>query len=219
MTQITRAQFFLGTAAAVTAALILTLSPAALAQGVVSEWKTVQAPPAPTLETVTVDPQKTALLIMDFNQGLCGGGARSLPRCVSALPRVKDLLDKARAHHMLIVFTGYPHMAPRVKELAPMKDEQVVVGHADKFDGTDLDRILKDHGITTVITTGVVANGAVLFTAFGAASRGYKVIVPVDAMPGMNAYAEQSSIWGIEHDPGLGERSCTLTSVDMIKFP
>jgi nicotinamidase-related amidase len=190
----------------------------ASAQGVMGEWKSVEAPPPPKLNPVKVDVPKTALLVMDFNDGNCAPGApHANPRCISAIPKVKQLLDEARTHHMLVIFTGYPHMSPIVKAIAPISGEPVLVAHADKFDGTNLDTILKDHGITTIIATGTAANGAVLFTAFGAANLGYKVIVPVDTMPGMNGYAEQSSIWGLEHDPGMGNMT-TLTSVDRIEF-
>jgi nicotinamidase-related amidase len=211
----TRKHLFSGVAlAAVAAFLIVLVPPAASAQGVVSEWKMVPAPPAPRLKAVKVDPQKTALLVMDFNEALCGP---EVPRCVQAIPSVKRLLGEARAHHMLIVFTGYPHMKPLLKEFAPMHGEPMVVSFADKFTGTDLDKILKDHGITTLITAGVVANGCVLYTTIGAASRGYKIIVPVDTMPARSAYAEQSVIWHIANDLTLSKAS-TVTSVAMISF-
>jgi nicotinamidase-related amidase len=193
------------------------LSHSVLGQGVVGEWNNVQAPPAPELKELKVDSQKTALLVMDFNAAICtAGGARVRERCVPAIPKVKKLLDEARAQHMLVIFTATPNMTP-VTDLAAMSGEAQIVGHANKFDGTNLDSLLKDHGITSVILTGTAANGAVLFTAFGAADRGYKVIVPVDTMPGDSAYAEQSSIWGLQHDPGLGNMS-TLTTADLIKF-
>lgn len=205
-------------AIAATAAVLLMLSPGAKAQGVVSEWKTVEAPPAPELKPVTVDPSKTALLVMDFNDALCtSGGENALPRCIAAIPSVKKLLDEARAHHMLVVFTGYPNMKPPVEALPRMKDDPMVMSHADKFIGTDLDTILKNHNITTLITTGVVANGCVLFTTIGATNRGYKVIVPVDTMPGRSAYAEQSTIWQIANDGSIAQDT-TLTSADKITF-
>lgn len=215
----TRTQVLRGAAIAVVmAGLLVVLSPGALAQGVMKEWAKVKAPPAPTLKTVTVNPKTTALLVMDFNEGLCSpGGQRALPRCIAAIPKVKELLEKARAHHMLVIFTGYPHMQPIVKALVRMHNDPMVVSYANKFDNTNLNTILKNHGITTVITSGVVGNGAVLYTAYGAASHGYKVIVPVDTMPGMNAYAEQSSIWHMQHDPIVGNKT-TMTSVNMIKF-
>ncbi|MGH9326572.1 MAG: cysteine hydrolase family protein [Terriglobia bacterium] len=214
-----QSRFHRGMLVAAAAALLWAMLPVvASAQGVVGEWKTVEPPPAPELKTVEVDPHTTALLVMDFLEVSCAPGSQhARPRCVRAIPKVKQLLDEARAQHMLVIFTGFPQRSPIVKALTPMQGEPLLVAHADKFHGTDLDKILKDHGITAVIATGTSANGAVLFTAFGAAIRGYKVIVPVDTMPGANAYAEQSSIWGIAHDPSLGTMS-TLTSVDIIKF-
>lgn len=170
----------------------------ARAQGVVSEWAQVQAPPAPALEQVTVNPSKTALLVMDFGQANCSRE----PRCVADVPHIKSLLDQARAHGVYVVYTGFPGLSI-MGDIAPRQGEPTVVGHADKFYNTHLDEMLKQHGITTVIACGTAANGAELFTAFGAAARGYHVIVPVDCMPGRSAYAEQTVVWGMANDPGL----------------
>jgi nicotinamidase-related amidase len=200
------------------AGMLAVFSLPAASQGVVSEWKSVPTPPVPELKTVTVNPRNTALMVMDFTDGICAaGGARPAPRCVAAIPKVKQLIEEARAHHLLVIYTGYPGYQSFVSALAPMRGEPLVVSHADKFQGTDLDKILKDHKITTLIETGMAANGCVFFTGLGAVHRGYKVIVPVDAMPGQTAYSEQSTIWGIEND-GFFKNLATLTSVDRIKF-
>lgn len=214
-----RTQLFRSVAVvAVAAGLIVAFSPAASAQGVVSEWKTVEVPPAPELKAVKVDVQKTALLVMDFTQMACSpSGDRPNPRCLNAMPKVKELVDKARAHHMLVIFTSNLSKSPSAKEMLPAQGEPMLAGPPNKFDGTDLDKILKDKGITTVIAMGTAPNGAVIFTAYGAANHGYKVVVPIDTMPGSSAYAEQNSIWGIANDPTLGNMS-TLTIVDMIAF-
>ena len=208
---------------------------AAQAQGVVGEWNQVQAPPAPRLREVTIDPAKSVLLVMDFGAANC---ARE-PRCAADVPHVKTLLDEARMHNMLVVYTGFPGLTI-MSDITRRPDEPLVVGRADKFYHTNLDDILKQHGITTVIACGTVANGAELFTAFGAAARGYHVVVPVDCMPGRSAYAEQTVVWGMANDPGLapprafGPRGApggrrpgaggppagyaTLTSSDMLHF-
>ena len=47
-----------------------------------------------------------------------------------------------------------------------------VLSGPDKFLKTDLEKILKDKGITTVIAVGTSSNGAVLYTGSGAALRG-----------------------------------------------
>ncbi len=48
---------------------------------------------------------------------------------------------------------------------------------ADKFFKTDLEKILNDKGIKTVVVVGTAAQGAVLYTASQAAFRGMQVIV------------------------------------------
>ncbi len=188
--------------AAIAAVATVALQSSALAQGVVSEWAQVQAPPAPSLESVNVDSTKTALLVMDFGQANCSRE----PRCVQDIPHVKALLDQARAHHALVVYTGFPGLS-MMSDIAPQQDEPMVVGRADKFYNTNLEDILKQHGITTVVACGTAANGAELFTAFGAAARGYHVVVPVDCMPGRSAYAEQTVVWGMVNDPGLSRNA------------
>jgi nicotinamidase-related amidase len=213
----TRSQLFRGVAvAAVTAVLFVLLSPAARAQGAVSEWKTIEPPPPPDLKAVKIDAPTTALLVMDFTQAACSPDGEH-PRCIAALPKIKDLVAKARAHKMFVLFTTGPTKAPNTKDVPALDSEQTITAPPNKFDGTDLDKILKDHGITTIIAMGTAPNGAVLFTAYGAAVHGYKVIVPVDTMPGSSPYAEQNSIWGIGHDPIVGNMA-TLTSVEMISF-
>jgi len=200
---------------AIAAFLLTACLSSAQAQNVVDEWSSIKPPPAPKLHTVSIDPRQTALLVMDFNQGDCVAGKRE--RCVAAIPKVETLIDKARDRGMLIIHTAYPHMKPFIAGVAPLPGREMIVAHADKFTGTRLDRILQNHGITTVIATGTPANGAVLFTSFAAANRGYKLIVPVDTMPGDSAYAEQNAIWNIENDPGL-DHSATLTSSGRIEF-
>ena len=86
----------------------------------------------------------------------------------------------------------------------------------DKFYNTDLEKILRDRGIKTVIIAGTAANGAVLHTATGAAMRGLKVIVPVDLMSA-DLYAEQYTAWHLVNAPGT-RRQTTLTRSDLIEW-
>ncbi len=79
--------------------------------------------------------------------------------------------------------------------------------------------MLKDKGIISVIAVGTAVQGAVLYTASAAASRGFNVIVPVDSMSGDGqiAYDEQAVAYILTHAPGVSAK-VTLTSIDMIKF-
>lgn len=181
-----------GFAVAAAAGLLTT----AHAQGVVSEWSQVQAPPAPELQQVTVDPAKTALLLMDF-----GANCSREPRCTADIPHLKMLLDQARSHNVFVVYSGASASMTMLSDIAPKAGEPIVVGFGDRFYNTNLEEILKQHGISTVIACGTVANGVELFTAAGATQRGFHVIVPVDCMPARSAYAEQNVVWGIANDP------------------
>lgn len=189
--------------------------PAASAQTIVDEWASVKAPPAPELKTVTIDPKTTALLMLDFVDPNC----TQRPRCMASVPAIKKLLGEARAAGLLIVYaTGATgKRADTLAELAPKDSEQVVSAGVDKFFNTELERILKDGGIKTVVAMGTAAHGAVLYTASGAAQRGLKVIVPVDGMSAENTYTEQYTAWHLTNAPVVS-RNVTLTKIDLIKF-
>ncbi len=78
-------------------------------------------------------------------------------------------------------------------DVAPLAAEPHVQSGPNKFRNTELEKILKDKGITTVIVTGTAANGAVLSTAIGATLRGFTVIAPVDGLSSVEAYADLST--------------------------
>jgi nicotinamidase-related amidase len=191
------------------------LASAATAQTIVDEWESVKTPPAPQLKPVTVDTKTTALLMLDFMNQNCG----ARPRCVASLPAVKKLLDEARAKGVLVVYATVPggKVADTRAEVAPTGSEPVVSSGPDKFLNTDLEKILKDKGIQSVITVGTAAHGAVLNTASVAALRGLKVIVPVDGMSAESVYPEQYTAWHLANAPVLS-RNVTLTKLDMVKF-
>ncbi len=191
------------------------ISPA-IAASVIDEWASVKAPPAPELKPVTVDAKTTALLMLDFLKANCG----KRPRCIATLPAVKKLLGEARAAKATVIYTFYgKYTAADMVDngLAPAPGERSVTSFASKFQNTDLDKMLKDKDIRTVIAVGTAANGAVLVTGTAAALRGYQVIVPVDGLSGSDIYTEQFSVWQLANGPTFGQR-VTLTKIDMIKF-
>jgi len=164
----------------------------AFAQTIVDEWATVKAPPPPELKPVTIgNPKETALLMLDFIKQICS--PQLIPRCVASLPKVQGLLKEARAKGVHVIYsiafgTSVGDIWP---EVAPLPGEPVVQSVADKFFRTDLEKILNDKGVKTVIVVGTAAHGAVLYTVSEAAWRGLKVIVPVDGMSSEDPYIEQ----------------------------
>src|SRR5579863_5878060 len=189
----------------------------AFAGNVVDDWSSIKAEPAPQLKAVTVDPKTTALLVLDFTHQICN--EKGKPRCVASLPTVKKLLGEARDNHAMVVFSTAGNMTAKDiwADVAPKPGEPVVNSHANKFQDTDLEKILKDKGIKTVIVTGVNANGAVLYTASDAALRGFKVIDPIDGSSAENEYIEQYVVYNFAHAPAVSA-AVTLTRSDMIKF-
>ena len=184
------------------------------AASIIEEWDSVKAPPAPALKAVTVGPKTTALLMLDFMNQNCG----KRPRCVESLPAMKTLLDAARAAKAPVIYSFIANTtaADVMKEVAPVDGEPSVTSGPNKFLGTDLDKILKDKGILTVIVAGTAANGAVLQTASQAALTGMNVIIPVDGISG-DLYAEQYTVWNMVNAPGVSAKS-TLTKSGMIRF-
>jgi nicotinamidase-related amidase len=189
------------------------------ATSVIDNWASVKAPSAPELKSVTVDPKTTALLMLDYVKQLCN--PQRYARCPQRLPVVKKLLDQARANGVMVVYTtaiipdsGRADIDPNV---APIADEPFVKSYLNKFLNTNLEKILKDKGITTVILVGQAAQGAVITTGSEAAQRGFKVIVAVDGIAAQDDYYEQYTVWHLSTAPLLAN-FVTLTSTDMIKF-
>jgi nicotinamidase-related amidase len=147
------------------------------------------------------------------------GNCGSSPRCVAALPKVKSLLDSARKAGAMVVYTEFPPntIANVLPQVAPLGSEPNLVAVANKFIGTNLDQILKDKGIKTVIVVGSAANGAVLYTGSDAAMRGYKVIVPVDGMAGNSPYAEAFTVTQMTVGPTVSQ-NVTITRTNLVKF-
>lgn len=201
--------------AAAVAAFMTALAPSAQAANIVDEWASVATPPAPALKPVTVDAKTTALLMLDFMNQNCG----KRPRCLAEIPAMKKLLADARAKKMMVVYSLIANTttADVIKDVAPLADEPHVLSGPDKFRNTDLEKILKDKGITTVIVTGTASNGAVLYTASEAAFRGMNVIIPVDGLSAQDAYADLSTVWTFTNAPSVSPKT-TLTRSDMIKF-
>ena len=200
---------------AVCSVLLVVVPAAGSARTIVDEWADVKAPAAPALKDVAVDTRTTALLMLDFVPPTCG----TRPRCVASLPALKKLLDEARSKGMLVVHsvTATTKAEEILKEVAPRAGEPVVASSVDKFRNTELEKILKDKGIQTVIVTGTAAHGAVLNTVTGAVQRGIKVVLPVDGMSASDTYTEQYVTWHMTNAPAVGPNT-TLTKIELLKL-
>jgi nicotinamidase-related amidase len=186
---------------------------------IIDDWSQAKLPPAPQLKPVTLVPKETALLVMDFTVQTCTAERRK--RCADSVPAVKIFVEAARAKGALIIYSvAVPKSVPSdiLKELTPAAGEAVLPPLGpDKFINSDLEKTLKDKGITTVVPMGTQAQTSVLHTGGEAALRGFKVIVPVDAMSADDLFPELYTAWHLANAARISNQ-VTLTRLDMIGF-
>lgn len=188
------------------------------AQGILDEWSSVKAPEPPILSKVHLEAKDTALLVLDVAKHTCNNEVR--PRCIQMLPKVKQLMTKVRSKGMTVIYALGIQPTPGTPadiwpEAAMVGDEPWVRSGPDKFLKTDLEKILTERGIKTVVVTGAASHGAVLYTIGGSVFRGLKVIVPVDVIAAESTYAEQYTVWHLQNAPRMAA-NVKLTSVDLI---
>lgn len=157
--------------------------------------------------SLNLDPQRTAVLCMDFQVGIvqnfAGADSQGL------LERTAALLDAARAAKTRVGYVkvgfrpGYPEVSPNNlafstirssgrfegdapgaeihPRVSPREGDFVVTKHRyGAFSGTDLDMILRANGIDTLVLAGIATSGVVLSTVRHAADADYRIVVVAD---------------------------------------
>jgi nicotinamidase-related amidase len=203
-------------------AIVAALAASPSVADVISDWASAVAPPAPELKEVTVDPSTTALLLLDIMKFNCS----TRPRCVAAMPVIKQMHDAARAHNMIVWYslvgsdgkaTPNDLMDPAIKA---RDGEWYRQGGPDKFLHSTLEPVLREAGIKTVIICGNSFQGATVGTSQEAVQRGFKVVVPVDCSAGDSVYHEQYAVFQLAKGGPVGITSnVALTRSTMMKFP
>jgi len=180
-----------------------------------------QVPPAPDPVPVRLDPATTALFVMDVTDVTCS----PQPNCVEMLPRIASLITRARAAGVLVAYTSGGAGGTPLAEVAPAPNEPVVQGRQNKFFGTNLDDIMRTHGIKTNVLAGWRANGSVLFTSHGATLLRYTVVVAVDCTAAAHDFEVAIGLYQVlnlldgnpKNEP-LKPGAVTLSKSDLISF-
>ncbi len=175
----------------------------------------VEAPEYQVERLVAVDPKTTALIVVDMqNDFVQPGGALVVQQARETIPAIQRLLTLARRIGVAVFYTQDTHdpgdpefpiwgqhvlRGSRgwqiIADLTPQSGERVLQKlRYDGFFGTPLDHELRLKNIKAVIVCGTVANICVLHTAGSAALRGYKVILPVDAISALTPFDLQVAI-------------------------
>ena len=99
-------------------------------------------------------------------------------------------------------------------DLRPAPGEIVVSKHRyDAFQGTDLDLVLRSHGIRTVVITGVVTNVCVETTARAAFVRDYYTVVPEDGCAAYLRADHEQTLSNVRRFFGVTPRLAELAAI------
>ncbi|MGW5262824.1 cysteine hydrolase family protein [Microbispora sp. NPDC004025] len=176
-----------------------------------------------TVTTPALDPRTAALLVMDFQQAILA----SLPDTEPLLSRVAGAIADMRAHgaavaYVRVGFTEADWAAiPPANKAFSFVGRQRLMHHADPGAGidhrlapepgditvrktrygalstTDLDRRLRDRGITTLVVAGITTSGVVLSTLTDAADRDYRLYVLSDGVTDPDPHVHQALMTGV----------------------
>ncbi len=183
----------------------------------------VALPTIPAPVAVTLDSKATALAVLDVNTSSCA----PRPPCVDTLPTLAALIKKARDAKVSVIFSTTAATNTILPQVAPQPGEPVVVPSvADKFFNTNFDDLLKQRKATTLIVVGTAANGAVLYTSYGANVRGYTVVVAEDGISSAVPFSTVLARFQLLNQPGftntdnkpLADKLVTLSRGDLITF-
>ena len=92
----------------------------------------------------------------------------------------------ARSAQPLLQGSGAAALVP---EIGARPDEPVLarLHGLSPFHGTELDFVLRNEGVTTLVGVGVSVNVAIQNLAFDAVNAGYQMVIPTDAVAGFPA--------------------------------
>jgi len=182
-------------------------------------------PAIPAAVPVTLDARTTALLVLDINPVIC----QPNPDCLKTVPAITSLLNKARAAKVPVIYSTTVNPAgppPMLTPVAPQAGEPVVVARANKFSDTNLEDLLKQRNVSTLVMVGSAANGAVMYSAFHANTKGYTVVVAEDGISSPVPVNTQIARYQLLNQPGfinagntpVADKKVTLSRSDLLTF-
>ena len=178
-------------------------------------------------EFFEIDPRSTALIVIDMQNAFVAEGATyETPPARTMLPNLERIINFAREQGMPIIWTQSDHSAPfggvmlkkfpTIREdkylwkgqpsfelydqmLQPKEGEYRVVKHKyDAFFETDLDSILRNNRIKTIIIVGTATNVCCESTARSGFFRDYQVAFPSDCNASFDEGMHQASLKTID---------------------
>lgn len=156
--------------------------------------------------TVTTLDAKTALLVIDLQQGVVS--LPSVHPINGVVQQASALAAAFRQHGLPVVLVNVAGGAPGWTELIPAlnrqpQDHAITKRTPGAFTNTGLDAHLKARGVTQVVVVGVATSNGVEATARQAYELGYHVTFATDAMTDLDAEVHHNSVTRIF--PRIGE--------------
>lgn len=168
---------------------------------------------------------KTALLVVDVVRDFTDpAGKVPHPGAAAIVPQIAALVQQARQHGATIIWVidshrpGKPdweleHVRPHcmadtpgvelAPPLAPLPEDYVITKRRySAFVGTDLDLILRDNRVDTIVLTGTKTNVCIRATAQDAFELNYRVIVPRECVSTDKEHLQQANLEDIDRYMG-----------------
>ncbi len=181
--------------------------------------------------TTLADRPRTALLVIDVQNGVVGGAHER----DAVVANVAALVDKARAAQVPVVWVQHSSDElvegsdawQYVPELARADGEPLVAKqYADAFEDTDLEPVLAGLQVGHLVVAGAQTDECIRGTLHGAVTRGYDATLVADAhtTEDLSAYgapppdkviAHTNLYWTYHRAPG---RSAGTTTTDSVQF-
>ena len=157
---------------------------------------------------------RPAIIVIDMINDFVSGVFKS-DRAAKIIPNIKALVEHARKQKAPVIYATDAHLpgidpefevwgkhaeagswgAEVVDELKPKKEDlRVFKRKYSAFQGTDLDQLLRELKVDTVILTGVVTDICIQHTAADAFFKGYKIIVPKDCVEAVDAPTQETAL-------------------------
>jgi biuret amidohydrolase len=163
------------------------------------------------MQVNAIDPAKTAMIVVDMqNDFVATGAPMETPAARAMVPKIAEALKICRNAAIRVIYTAHVHrrdgcdmglfddMHPPIAnrdalvdgtpgveiypDIAPAPGEHVIKKHRySGFFGTDLDIILREWGVDTVIISGTTSENCCQATARDAMFRNYRVVFLSDA--------------------------------------
>jgi biuret amidohydrolase len=165
----------------------------------------------PEMQINDINPARTAMIVVDMqNDFVATGAPMETPAARAMVPKLAEALKMCRGAGVRVIYTAHVHrrdgsdmglfddMHPPIAnraalvdgtagveiypELAPKDGEHVIKKHRySGFFGTDLDIVLREWDVDTVIISGTTTENCCLATARDAMFRNYRVVFLSDA--------------------------------------